>query len=197
MASAAAKQMTAKTSNAKGLLVKRPFVVLKATDERAALAKKAETLLGYSAYRKHLKQPSVLGKTLLKLGIEPYDSNSVEMYKQEMVKAVKTRYHSNGYYNYTVRWDETALNRYTKPIPEHVLLKAVQIKEALPATHRKKATFEVEEIQVSRERATRYVDPFISVSLLEEKFYFEVWDEPRFEDNLGRLVFKQKRLAKK
>ncbi|SRR6266576_1311486 len=71
------------------------------------------------------------------------------------------------------KWSHREIHQYRKPIPERVLAKCVQIKEACPG-----AQFTVHFLERDR-------DPFMSVSIGdEEEYFFEVWDEPNFSGKL-------------
>ncbi len=80
------------------------------------------------------------------------------------------------------RWRSFWLKDYTHPIPEFVLRKALQIKEACPT-----ATFQVIELcKMSDVRESRQIDdPFLAVvDEHGQRFYVEVWNEPKFEQQL-------------
>jgi hypothetical protein len=70
-------------------------------------------------------------------------------------------------------WYRTNIQDYSKPIPPHVLAKAIEIKKALPTTE-----FFVEELKA-------VPDPFLIASFgskdYKEQYYIEVWEEPTFE----------------
>lgn len=76
------------------------------------------------------------------------------------------------------RWERLCITEYAKPVPVHVLSKAIQIKQALPMTE-----FYVEEVR-------RMPDPFLIAVFEKEQYYIEVWEEPTFE---GRTTKKSKR----
>jgi len=113
------------------------------------------------------------------LGIHPLVEETVEAYKKKMRSATMRKFHGNSGYSYRVEWAATPLKSYSHPIPEFVLNKAVQIAEKLP-----KAQFVIEDLRVRQETRTRNFDPFLIVSLGEEQYYVEVWDEPKFETSL-------------
>ena len=74
-------------------------------------------------------------------------------------------------------WNRVAIAKYAKAIPEFVVSKAIQIKEALP------------EVQIFVEELQYDPDPFLVVVCkndnFTEQYYVEVWEEPQFE---GRLM---------
>jgi len=144
-------------------------------EPRTALAIEAESMLGYNRLRKEVKAESPLQRALAKLEIEFLDLDSVDKYKAQMVAHMKSAGKMGD-----PTWRLTALTRYTQPIPEFVLAKCIEIKKELPA-----ASFYVEQL---------HEDPFMIVtdgvtlaaagqirSYPDSAFYFEVWDEPRFE----------------
>jgi hypothetical protein len=76
-------------------------------------------------------------------------------------------------------WDSTKIEEYRQPIPEFVLAKAIQIKKAFP------------DCSIFVESLETHPDPFLVVGIegqkycpLLEKYYVEVWAEPKFE---GRI----------
>lgn len=71
-----------------------------------------------------------------------------------------------------VKWRTVSLAEYKAPIPEFVLRKALAIKAACPGV-----AFHIEELRIDHIPA----DPFLVVSLDHERYYVEVWDEPKFE----------------
>lgn len=70
-------------------------------------------------------------------------------------------------------WYRIRIAEYAKAIPEFVVRKAIQIKEALP------------QVSVFVEELQRDPDPFLVVSFegenYIEEYYVEVWEEPKFE----------------
>jgi hypothetical protein len=81
----------------------------------------------------------------------------------------------------TLRWIRTSLQRYEGCIPEFVLSKALQIKTAVPEVR-----FEIEQLiqQEEHKPAQPRPDPFLIVSLGNESYYIEVWDEKKYESTL-------------
>jgi len=78
-------------------------------------------------------------------------------------------------------WVEEKIAEYKQPVPEFVLAKAVQIKQAFP------------ECQIYVESLQDHPDPFLVVAIPHEKdyypakerYYVEVWGEPKFEGRLS------------
>jgi len=150
---------------------------------RVDLALEVEDLLGYSALRKDAKAPSKLERILQALEIDIYKPEKVLEYKGKMKEhfqakadnADRLRIQKTGFSKTqtVVSWKMVRLDKYTKPVPEHVLRKCVQIKKAAP-----EAEFYVDELV----EETRTLDPFMVVSLGADKAVFEVWDEPEFEE---------------
>lgn len=138
------------------------------TDLRATLAVEAETLLGYSVLRREMKLTSPLAATLKELEIEPFSEQSVTNYMGEMTRFATQEARKANAYAYA-SWVHTSIAGYEKRFPEIAIQKACEIKRALPA-----AEIFIEELNI-------YPDPFLVASLGGEKFYIEVWDEPKFE----------------
>jgi len=168
-------------------------------EEVLSLAGEAETVLGYSALRKHLDHPEEkpqLAQALAQLGIEILDHQDVLTYMserlctrtQEMLgswAATNPAISSwgSGEYFMGPSWEKTAISKYKEAIPEFVVNKAAQIKRALP------------ECEVWIRHLTEDRDPFLEVTLGKadewsaagngsERYFVEVWDEPKFE---GRM----------
>lgn len=156
-----------------------------------SLAKKTKTLLGYPLLADHVLQPGQLGRALMKLDIAILSNESVERYKLEMLRGARRKHRTTYRMRYKVLWKDTPIRSYTSPIPEFVLNKAVQVKEAVP-----QAAFSVEHLNVRKQKRVpvlarptrRDWDPFLKVSHgsgnKRETYYIEVWDEPKFEDKL-------------
>jgi hypothetical protein len=80
----------------------------------------------------------------------------------------------------TRTWESVPLNQYHGNVPEFALSKAVQIKRALPA-----CSIGVEYLAESEKKIVRPLrDPFLFVSLGDEKHYIDVWDEKEYESKL-------------
>lgn len=153
---------------------------------RDVLAAEAMQKLGYTALRDDATGSKSLGvltgkltETLLRLEIEPLDTAHVLRYQMdEAGRVTLEKIHDNfshwvkGWFS-AATWQHTKLAEYKQAIPEFVIRKAIQIKDALP---------EVEFVihHMSEPKA----DPFLIAVLGEEIYYVEVWDEPRFEGTL-------------
>ncbi len=79
-----------------------------------------------------------------------------------------------------VEWGWTQIGRYEKPIPEFVLNKAVTLKREIPMV----------ELFIEEVKKVPLRDPFLVAVLGKERFYLEVWNEPKFE---GRITKEEKR----
>jgi hypothetical protein len=121
--------------------------------ELLALGIEAKRVLGYSALEADVR----LKNALSELEIEVLNLHQVHAYQEK----IKSESHAP--------WKWTAIDKYTLPIPEFVLNKAIQIKKRLPD-----ASLEI----VHQGPA---MDPFLWVGLNGEGYYVEVWDEPEFE----------------
>lgn len=161
------------------------------TDEIGALAgdlrREALATLGLEAEDEpQVQDPrSPLVKALADLEIEVLDWREVLLYKLEQRhkhEMARLKAESTGE-NPPVRlpsftWERTAIKKYKGRIPDHVLLKAAQIKRACPEVR-----FYVDHLEETR-------DPFLVATLHEltswdwqthPHFYVEVWEEPDFE----------------
>jgi hypothetical protein len=67
-------------------------------------------------------------------------------------------------------WDSVPISSFAELIPDHVLTKAISIKETIP-----NCELRISSLVSSTEE--RHPDPFLSVSLGKEKYYVEQWDE--------------------
>lgn len=76
-------------------------------------------------------------------------------------------------------WRRISLAGYDEDVPEFALMRAVQIKEKVPA-----ASFTVEYLVHTESYQPKTVDPFLIVSLGDEQYYIDVWNEPQFEREL-------------
>lgn len=147
------------------------------------LAEEASTLLGYSALKEEVEGTAdtsgPLRRALAKLDIQPLDMRAVKQYQFDLRREAEARQfeeqlRTRGPENIFAyaSWNDTKIERYREPIPEFVLNKAVQLKRECP-----EVTFTVEHLDENP-------DPFLIAKLKDEKFYIEVWEEPRFE---GRI----------
>lgn len=146
------------------------------------LAKDAKSLLGYGV----LAQKAgglPLQRALVKLEMEVLDMGEVRKYQEQAIeKAYEEGY---GTEDEDVYWEKQNIRHYQKPIPEFVLMKAVELKKEVPNVE-----FIVEEVAVVK-------DPFLYAQLGQETYYIEVWNEPRFEGRLTKEKKKKKVLSKK
>lgn len=177
--------------------IKREAVVLPTefTSDVATLAGDAEKVLGYSLLRQSLdeprEQPELL-KVLGELGIEILNKAQVVTYMRQ--RLVDRTIEMMGEWekgepdplrSWTSfsgpSWASTDIAKYKEPIPEFVINKAVQIKQALP------------QAGICIVHLTEDKDPFLKVTLgkqdewndkVGEAYFIEVWEEPKFE---GRL----------
>lgn len=160
--------------------------------DRAELATKAKNLLGYKVLSGEISGSfsschadlGKLAEALLAKDIEILDMSSVFAYQVEEA-ARRTKMELDrllragnikqvfqwGFHAAT--WQHTAIASYSEAIPEFVLQKAVQIKEACPTVE-----FYIHHLNDPK------ADPFLVASLSSEVYYVEVWEEPGFE---GRL----------
>ena len=135
----------------------------------AKLAIEAETILGYTSLKKALGT-GALSNVLISLQIDPFTASSVKKYQDAMQTMWRRK--DGARYRYETDWVSCPISSYKNPIPEYVLMKALDIKKALPGV-----VFTVVELQVAQVPQ----DPFLVASFGDEDFYIEVWDEPEFE----------------
>jgi len=142
------------------------------------LADEAAAVLGYSAGSKVIVDAKPLETVLAQLGIEVLDWKQVLRYqytKQAEENSKRLASMDNVEWNWRsdLNWDKEPIDKYTAPIPDFVLNKAIQIKKALP------------ECEILVEALRQSADPFLVVRLKEgysyEGYYVEVWDETSFE----------------
>ena len=147
------------------------------------LATRAKNKLGYGTLHEVVNGSVELARTLRRLHIRIFKPELVEKYKEAKLRQQVVALHRKGQKYIRLAWNTYTLNEYEKPVPEFVLNKALQIKDELPAVR-----FEVEELS---ERAPD-PDPFMVASLDKERYYFEVWEEPKFEAKVlaGTAYFK-------
>lgn len=166
-----------------------------------------------------------LMRTLIKLGMEPLNTNQVEQYKQSKCKKYISSRNRFKLISYTIctavstwlylwmtdpygryiapvilfgisiaactgvasdmtnkkvsrKWSRCEISRYNQLIPAHILSKVLEINKALPD-----ASFHVDCLvkEVEYEVPIRLQDPFLLVTLGQESFYLDVWEEPEFE----------------
>jgi len=154
--------------------------------ERAKLATRAADLLGYKALAEHVSgrhsiaaSEGKLTDALKALEMEVLDISAVLQYQMEeasrlTIEKIKEDFkqYVQGYFT-PAKWEQENLNEYEGAIPEFVIAKAVQIKEALP-----EVTFRIQHLSEPK------ADPFLIAILGKEIYYIEAWDEPRFENTL-------------
>lgn len=152
------------------------------------LARRSQSVLGYTGLREATGgagPTTTLAGVLASLGIEALNHQAVEKYKlsktrpdrkspkvQDEEDTDEEARDNRGY-----RWWGTDFSDYSQPMPERVLAKAVQIKEALP-----EVTFVIHHLARYRDEISK--DPFLEVKFKQEKFYIEVWDEPNFTNTI-------------
>jgi len=159
------------------------------------LAAAAQEVLGYSVLAKMTKKPeedqpilTSLQTVLKELEIDILLSSDVSHYKkerliEETVVRMKTWMKTAAEADspsafFGPDWHEDKIENYHQPVPEFVLAKAIQIKKAFP------------ECQIFIESLRDNPDPFLLVTIPDprspyytpkEKYYIEVWEEPKFE----------------
>jgi hypothetical protein len=80
----------------------------------------------------------------------------------------------------TTSWKTAYLRLYGGNVPEFALVRALTIKQELPA-----AEFLVEQLYTeTQHRAVPEPDPFLVVVLGNERYYIDVWDEKEYEAQL-------------
>lgn len=178
-------------------LTRIPVASADLQDTRVRLAVDAEAALGYRPLLQEMKLPGRLARALAELEIEPFDNAAVAAYKEEMRRwkqsEINKRFnqdqeklrddHSAGRRTVTLcKWSTAELAGYSKPVPEFVLQKCLQIKSRVPDV-----VFHVDEL---RENETT-LDPFMiatekdaSLFEVDRSFIIEVWDEPKFESSV-------------
>lgn len=165
-----------------------------------SLAESAKALLGYDVLAKRVAtttttQETELRTVLAALEIDVLDERDVIRYQKERLiertaelmqewveQRIKQEFSdcaSNGYNSFSgPDWRLMKIEEYKQPIPEHVLAKAVQIKERLP------------QCAIYVEHLEDHPDPFLLVGAAppqyswqrpEEHYFVEVWQEPKFE----------------
>lgn len=142
--------------------------------ELRTLAVNAKNKLGYRVLHEVVNGSIELASVLRHLHIRAFKPDLIEDYKKKKLReqTLKLRRENPRTRFATLGWNETNLANYEKPIPEFVLNKAMQIKDALPQTE-----FYIEELTENAPDP----DPFIIAVHGKERYYFEVWEEPGFE----------------
>lgn len=166
------------------------------------LGLQAERILGYTHLREAVDPiATTLARVLEKLEIEILDIKQVNLYKQEQLELAargERKAHrrarndeddtedssssadDEGDEMDEFEWNRISIPDYSRPIPTHVLHKAIQVKTALPTVD-----LMVEELIVQKR-----IDPFLIARYGKELYYIEVWNEPTFEN---RKVFVPKK----
>lgn len=163
-----------KAKSVKAVLVREHLVnpKVEVPDEIMELARKSRIVLGYKLMHGLVTKPKSLREVLRELDIQPYSAKSVENYKAERVEKLAAKLRKHGM---RAVWQRSAIPAYHQPIPEFVLHKAIQLKEALPSV-----VLDVEYLT----RQEIDPDPFLVASFGNERYYIEVWDEPKFENKV-------------
>jgi hypothetical protein len=139
------------------------------------LAIKSRSILGYKLVHSIVTRPTTLREVLKNLGFAPFSKRSVEIYKAKKLRAAQLELKKAKDNEREARWSLSLIQSYSEPIPESVLHKAIQIKEAMP-----EVKLQIEQLTVTKP------DPFLVASHENERFYVDVWDEPQFEDAILR-----------
>lgn len=144
--------------------------------------------LGYDMDAREPKKPEdgnksfILAKALQELDIQYLDFTSVMKYQNDKINEAHNKLFEEFIesravpkYRDTIAWKRVEISdKYDKVyIPDHVLLKALEIKEKCPQVR-----FHVEYLE-------RTPDPFLVAEVgsewdPSERYYVEVWDEPMF-----------------
>lgn len=165
------------------------------SEELTNLAEEAESVLGYSVLKSKMVKP--LAKVLEELDIEILNADSVKTYQQVKINEAQNALGEfrgmQRYYWASTPLDQKSWDRlgyhapfvesimlgssspsspYSFPIPEFALRKAIQIRKEMP------------EVNFIVEQLTHNPDPFLVAVLNQERYYIEVWDEPKFEATL-------------
>lgn len=149
-----------------------PVPVITASDEMKSLATDALELFGYGTLTGKIMTP--LGNKLRELDIDVLDKDTVDKYMKSMTKDTKMEWGWAPLDEFSNKAYGGGRSLYTKPIPQFVLHKAIQIKKAVP-----EATFFIRELGDNP-------DPFLWVGIKNfDSYFIEVWDEPKFE---GRQI---------
>lgn len=162
-----------------------------------SLAQSAKEILGYDVFAKTVavqKKLTVLQSALKAAEIDVLRADDVCRYHREQMvehtaalmqgwlKEISLITEVKSYNRFSgPAWVQTKISEYRQPIPEFVLAKAVQIKQAVP------------ECEIYVESLEDNPDPFLVVVIpdgrayypAKESYHIEVWAEPKFE---GRLI---------
>ena len=134
----------------------------------------AQDVLGYSCKEKtnrSLESESLLLGALQSLGIEILNEKSVRQYQGQMVaRAYEKSTPTPWDWEWTSNpgWERKDLKKYTRPVPDFAIERALQIKELCPDVE-----FYVEEL-------VDQVDPFLIAHIGREGYYIACWEEAEF-----------------
>ncbi len=158
------------------------------------IGSEAAELLGYEVLSKkqsEVTEATPIMKCIAELGIDILNEADVKQYQHEHQREIAqktfaewlampaTEWRSSSYSAPTWR-TTTTIKEYKEPVPEFVLHKAIQIKKAMP------------DCGVMIEWLDESPDPFLVIqtampnlySTPTEKYYVEVWNEPKFEGTI-------------
>jgi hypothetical protein len=141
------------------------------SDSIRDLAVRSRSVLGYKLVHSIVNRSKTLREVLVDLRIAPFSKRSVELYKAKKLREAQLQLKKEKNTEMEAHWRVILIQSYTEPIPETVLLKAIQLKEALPDVR-----LEIEQLSIAKP------DPFLRASHNGQVFYVDVWDEPAFED---------------
>jgi hypothetical protein len=168
------------------------------------LAESAKAVLGYDVLAKKMESVAIvpettcLRMTLQSLGIEILVERDVARYQKErlieqttelmrkwmedVAKHSMEEFRRGGMNQFSgPDWRMVKISEYRQPVPEHILAKAVEVKEKMP------------ECEIYIEHLSDHPDPFLVVGAAaakyswykpDEHYYLAAWAEPKFE---GRL----------
>jgi hypothetical protein len=169
------------------------------TEQIVSLAAQARELLGYDVLGKQTGAIQTMELTELQMALKELEIEimfpaDVERYQRErQIEQTKLNFEKwlQEFSKSDVKlhrwnrfdgpaWGVDKISEYKQPIPEFVLAKAVQIKQRVP------------ECEIYVESLQDHPDPFLIVATAtanrydepKERYYVEVWAEPKFE---GRL----------
>ena len=154
------------------------------SSEMQEFAEEVQRILGYSRLKQNLKG-NVLRNLLASIEVDILDEKQVKSYKKYVeenfdpgleVEAEEEEESDDEFFG----WDSVSIKEYDEPIPEFVLAKAIELKKRLP------------EVKLYIEYFGEK-DPFLIATYGEEKYYIEVWDEPKFEGRLTKEPVKEKK----
>jgi hypothetical protein len=172
-------------------------------DEIEGLAQRAADVLGYSVLQSVFGRVVNVEPTPLQIALKALDmdilrpSDVLAYMKERQIEQTRENFKEwhkefigkDQIHNFDsfrgCAWVRTKIAEYKQPVPEFVLVKAVQIKQAMP------------ECEIWVESLETHPDPFLSVGLPDgsyswsapkEIYYVEVWAEPKFEGRMSQDV---------